>query len=539
MCMRNYTVGSNTSHLEECCSSRMATSTASRKEQAVGNWASIFPTEQVTQLQSGLFVKKLLAVALSNITYLRTIFPEHAFGDRCLEDLNLKILRDDSACPGACQVIQWVKGCFDALDKKYLRLIVVGLYLDSSDPTTVVETYTFKFSYSDGEGVTIFRNSREIASAYTAAETRKATIKLLRTIVVLTQTLKPLPDDVMMTMKLMYYDDVTPPDYEPPGFQAASGEEEGLADSTMNIRVGDVLTPFHCVKLRIRTQCQQLVPVNDVAVETAKTFENEAAVGSSEEATVPQESGSHGNSPIVRCPCGCYEDDGLMVLCGGCGMWQHAVCFGLLSEGAVPQLHTCEQCPPCTDPSLSSLSPTHLQALCLWRRALLASGEGVKLVVAFFARRLGVTVTVATGLLKRLEREGFIKPAPGAGRGRRPATKVAVKSKAQTEAMLKYFERQKPTEVEAMTEQASALSITLRNEDTELPCSEGAEPAILSAVPQLETGGVRRSPRLVAKRVRSLGDEGAEFELGSQADEGAGPRSKRRKTSIASRSILV
>ena len=35
-------------------------------------------------------------------------------------DLNLKILRDDSACPGACQVIKWVKGCFDALDKKYV-----------------------------------------------------------------------------------------------------------------------------------------------------------------------------------------------------------------------------------------------------------------------------------------------------------------------------------------------------------------------------------------------------------------------------------
>ena len=84
----------------------------------------------------------------------RTIFPDHAFGDRCLEgkeechfchvylflDLNLKILRDDSACPGACQVIKWfdlffiqylcnpffvfscrVKGCFDALDRKYVR----------------------------------------------------------------------------------------------------------------------------------------------------------------------------------------------------------------------------------------------------------------------------------------------------------------------------------------------------------------------------------------------------------------------------------
>ena len=35
-------------------------------------------------------------------------------------DLNLKILRDDSTCVGATQVIKWVKGCFDALDKKYV-----------------------------------------------------------------------------------------------------------------------------------------------------------------------------------------------------------------------------------------------------------------------------------------------------------------------------------------------------------------------------------------------------------------------------------
>jgi hypothetical protein len=48
-------------------------------------WSNIFPTEQVTETQSCLFVKKLLAVAVSNITYLRAIFPEHAFGDRCLE----------------------------------------------------------------------------------------------------------------------------------------------------------------------------------------------------------------------------------------------------------------------------------------------------------------------------------------------------------------------------------------------------------------------------------------------------------------------
>ena len=49
-------------------------------------------------------------------------------------------------------------------------------------------------------------NGNKITGAYSEAETKKATIKLLRTIVVLTQTLKPLPDDVMMTMKLLYHD---------------------------------------------------------------------------------------------------------------------------------------------------------------------------------------------------------------------------------------------------------------------------------------------------------------------------------------------
>ena len=39
-------------------------------------WSQVFPTELKTMHQSEMFVKKLLAVGLSSITYLRTIFPE-------------------------------------------------------------------------------------------------------------------------------------------------------------------------------------------------------------------------------------------------------------------------------------------------------------------------------------------------------------------------------------------------------------------------------------------------------------------------------
>lgn len=52
-----------------------------------------------------------------------------------------------------------------------------------------------------------FRNNTEVTSAHSDTEARKATVRLLRTIILLTQTLDSLPSNVMMTMKLFYYDE--------------------------------------------------------------------------------------------------------------------------------------------------------------------------------------------------------------------------------------------------------------------------------------------------------------------------------------------
>ena len=57
------------------------------KKQEQEGWTSMFPPDVATELQSTLFVKKLLAVAVSTVSYLRALFPEDAFGDRCLDDL--------------------------------------------------------------------------------------------------------------------------------------------------------------------------------------------------------------------------------------------------------------------------------------------------------------------------------------------------------------------------------------------------------------------------------------------------------------------
>uniref|UniRef100_A0A2C9KAD6 HORMA domain-containing protein n=1 Tax=Biomphalaria glabrata TaxID=6526 RepID=A0A2C9KAD6_BIOGL len=428
----------------------MATSQLHRNQGKT--WESIFPNEQVTEQKSALFVKKLLAVAISNITYLRAIFPEHAYGDKSLEDLNLKILRDESSCPGACQVIKWVKGCFDALDKKYLKTLIIGIYIDPNDPESVIESYTFKFSYNNHGEIDIYRNDKKVSSAYSSEETKKATIRLLRTLVILTNTLTSLPDNVMMTMKLFYYDEVTPADYEPPGFRPANDSAFHFAEEATNIAIGEVVTPFHMVKLRIKTGSKQF-EFEDEPVEVMEHSDQVMSISNagldnesnmlqeitSEKAksvsalnielkgdkklspTQPDSKKSPGKPKpdeenfLVRCPCGCNEDDGLMVMCSCCKFWQHGICFLIKSEDKAPTDHICDVCAKPgnaklepTDSYLSSLCTVERQGTCLWRRTLSACLEYKRIIAPQLSRRLGIDNNVAQGLINRLEKEKFL-----------------------------------------------------------------------------------------------------------------------------------
>ncbi|KAK3727653.1 hypothetical protein RRG08_032612 [Elysia crispata] len=500
----------------------MATSQLHRTQgQSIGkNWAQIFPNEQVTEQKSCLFVKKLLAVAVSNITYLRAIFPEHAFGDKCLEDLNLKILRDESSCPGACQVIKWVKGCFDALDKKYLKTLIIGIYVDPNKPESMIESYSFKFTYNcDGE-VDIYRNNKKISSAYSADATKTATIRLLRTLIILTNTLTSLPENVMLTMKLFYYDDVTPSDYEPPGFRASDESAFLFEEETTKIAVGEVATDLleeslikfelqysifnshlkmtkniccadftNRVKLRVKTAKDQFAVQEDdndepeqvQKAEEVSTVTNEGlhqenndpnqfgqkvgckdtksnicdSMSNNLDQAKPDEdikSGDISKSPnksqddfSVRCPCGCNEDDGLMIMCSKCKFWQHGICFLITNESKAPLDHICDVCAQHhsdldpTDPHLCGLTSIAVQATCLWRRALMACTEFKRIVAPQLSRRLGIENTVAQGLLNRLEKEGYINCFT---RGKKLG-KTVDKEKILTEGIPRYLKTPK------------------------------------------------------------------------------------------------
>ncbi|PKK18484.1 HORMA domain containing 1, transcript variant X8 [Columba livia] len=218
--------------------------------------AVVFPTKISTEQQSLMLVKRLLAVAVSCITYLRGIFPESAYGTRYMDDVCVKILREDKNCPGSTQLVKWMLGCYDALQKKYV-------YTHPEDPQTITECYHFKFKYThNGPLLDFSSKDKRNDSTITCADTKKASILLIRKIYVLMQSLSPLPNDVCLTMKLFYYDEVTPSDYQPPGFK--EGECEGMVfeGEPLYLNVGEVPTPFHMLKVKVTTEKQRMEHVD-------------------------------------------------------------------------------------------------------------------------------------------------------------------------------------------------------------------------------------------------------------------------------------
>ncbi|KAK2518160.1 Hormad1 [Columba guinea] len=214
--------------------------------------AVVFPTKISTEQQSLMLVKRLLAVAVSCITYLRGIFPESAYGTRYMDDVCVKILREDKNCPGSTQLVKW-----------YLRMIVLAVYTHPEDPQTITECYHFKFKYThNGPLLDFSSKDKRNDSTITCADTKKASILLIRKIYVLMQSLSPLPNDVCLTMKLFYYDEVTPSDYQPPGFK--EGECEGMVfeGEPLYLNVGEVPTPFHMLKVKVTTEKQRMEHVD-------------------------------------------------------------------------------------------------------------------------------------------------------------------------------------------------------------------------------------------------------------------------------------
>ncbi|KAF8786739.1 HORMA domain-containing protein 2 [Argiope bruennichi] len=97
----------------------MAVSTMTVQEATMQEWKTQF-SEFATLEGSCLFIKKLIAVSLSSITYIRGIFPETVYGERTLGGLRIKLLTEDCGNKAVMKFINTIRSCYDAVEKKYI-----------------------------------------------------------------------------------------------------------------------------------------------------------------------------------------------------------------------------------------------------------------------------------------------------------------------------------------------------------------------------------------------------------------------------------
>jgi hypothetical protein len=97
-------------------------------------------------------------------------------------------------------------------------------------------------------------------------------------------------------------------------------------------------TPSLRVTRARNPRIQEIIP--DFSVSMA-VLENVANV-SNQHSEPPVDEGS-----ITRCVCGDNEDqEGFMIQCDKCHVWQHGDCVGILGEHDSPEKYFCEECAP-------------------------------------------------------------------------------------------------------------------------------------------------------------------------------------------------
>lgn len=147
--------------------------------------------------------------------------------------------------------------------------MVFGIFEDVNNPTVMLETYTLTIEYpssqahhslaSTGQGVpdpdvgmrlTMQKDGTEKLLS-SSNSFQKEIVSVLRSLCVLAQTLGPLPAKRYLTMQITYYDELTPREYEPPGFTPVEFDINYIFDQpTMKHTFGKAKSGHHLYILR-------------------------------------------------------------------------------------------------------------------------------------------------------------------------------------------------------------------------------------------------------------------------------------------------
>ncbi|CAL5357797.1 unnamed protein product [Camellia sinensis] len=248
---------------------------------------------EITEQDSLLLgqTRNLLRIAIFNISYIKGLFPEKYFNDKSVPALEMKIKKLTPMDAESRRLIDWMeKGVYDALRKKYLRTLLFCVC--EGVEGSMIEEYAFAFSYSNSESqevsMKINRTGNKQGGTFKCNSLTEVTpnqmsfaCKMVRTLVQLMRTLDRMPEEVTLPvtelrdsfrilprtilMKLFYYDDVTPVDYEPPFFRSCTEQEahNPWTKNPLKMEVGNVNSKHFVLAVKVKSVLDPCEDEND------------------------------------------------------------------------------------------------------------------------------------------------------------------------------------------------------------------------------------------------------------------------------------
>ncbi|KAL1216451.1 Meiosis-specific protein ASY1 [Cardamine amara subsp. amara] len=239
---------------------------------------------EITEQDSLLLTRNLLRIAIFNISYIRGLFPEKYFNDKSVPALDMKIKKLMPMDAESRRLIDWMeKGVYDALQRKYLKTLMFCICETVDGP--MIEEYAFSFSYSDTDSQEVMMNINRTGNKkhggtfnstadITPNQMRSSACKMVRTLVQLMRTLDKMPDERTIVMKLLYYDDVTPPDYEPPFFRGCTEDEAQYVwtKNPLRMEIGNVNSKHLVLTLKVKSVLDPCEDENDDMQDDGKSI---------------------------------------------------------------------------------------------------------------------------------------------------------------------------------------------------------------------------------------------------------------------------
>ena len=383
-----------------------------------------------------------MTATISNILFVRNIFGDDAFAKKSLDGIPLRILKEKSSDLKAKSLANWLMGAFDAMKNKYLRTLTLVIFLDPAFPEDTHEAYTIKVTYPGG------LPSCEVVG--TLSQVQNSTRDLLQAILMLTDGLDPLPETAYLALRLSYYDENTPQDYEPKGFQSAEKELILPAAST-RVKIGKVSTAHHSLSFNVhakpgggssqedqllndqfhQSQSQtQLVQGENVQQIIPGSGRNDGEMGEiaeekEDDEEMVDEEGGEGQEELevdamICCTCGSQHCDEQMLLCQHCGHQQHLPCYKLLPGDPLPSGHCCLPCSlqgegrVCTDAKLGKIAikkglNASVVANTMVYRRVLAALDSCDTISEEWLSGLGLMDDLVVSIAEKLLQDGIVQ----------------------------------------------------------------------------------------------------------------------------------